>query len=47
MLGNPVGDTCSVRLMEWRNHIFIEHEWDAFTEDNDIVKGDALFFTYT
>jgi hypothetical protein len=35
-----------------QNCIIIEHEWgafveDAFVEDDDIVKGDTMFFTYT
>jgi hypothetical protein len=37
MLRNTVGDIWSVRLVEWRNRIFIEHVWDAFTEDNSVV----------
>jgi hypothetical protein len=28
---------CQVRLVEQRNHIFIEHGWDDFVEANDIL----------
>jgi hypothetical protein len=47
MLGNTIGDTWSVRLVKWRNHIFIEHGWDAFAEANNIAEGDTLFLVLT